>query len=68
MGANEEGGCCIDREERIEKLVQLFEVLDQDNSGAIDVEEMRILGKVVSHDQSMPSVEETVYVKEERRR
>ncbi len=48
-----------DREERVEKLVHLFEVLDRDNSGAIDVEEMRILGKIISQGQSMPSVIET---------
>lgn len=49
-----------DREGRVEKLVELFELLDRDNSGAIDVEEMRILGKIISQDQSMPSVEETM--------
>lgn len=48
----------VDRARRIEKLVELFEVLDQDNSGAIDVEEMRILGKVLSHNGSLPSAED----------
>ena len=51
-----------DREERFLKLEELFDVLDQDNSGGIDVEELGMLGVILSEGQDLPTREETLYV------
>lgn len=48
------------QEKRIQRLEEIFELLDQDDSGGIDAEELRILGKTLSSSVDLPTIEESL--------